>query len=62
MPLFSKQKVFCNICGTEFLTNFFEYEGRVCGQECYKELDWRQTLSLMGKEYYPKRTNEVSDQ
>jgi len=52
--LFSKQRVFCNICGDEVETDFRNYDGRVCSLDCYKELEWRKTLSIMGKEYYRK--------
>jgi len=25
-----------------------------CCKECYEEFDWRRTLSILGKDYYPK--------
>ena len=62
MSLFSKQKVFCQICGEEMETNFQSWKGRVCGRKCGKELEWRRTLSIMGKEYYPDpRKDEDSE-
>jgi len=26
---------------------------RVCSSACVREIRWRETLSIMGKEYYP---------
>lgn len=54
MPLFSKQQVHCNICGKPFETQFMPYDGRFCGQECCDEYNWRKTLAIMGKTYYPR--------
>ena len=28
--------------------------GRFCSMECLREGKWRETLSIMGKEYYPR--------
>jgi hypothetical protein len=28
--------------------------GRFCSMECLREGSWRETLSIMGKEYYPR--------
>lgn len=58
MSLYSKQKLFCNCCGIEM---FVEYHGikimgskfKVCSRVCLREISWRETLSIMGKEYYP---------
>jgi len=50
----SEQKVFCQACGREFLTRFKGYDGRVCSRECGEELEWRRTLSILGREYYPR--------
>lgn len=51
-----KQKLFCQVCGKEFLHNFINgfYDGRVCSKDCWEELDWRRVLSIMGKKYYKK--------
>lgn len=59
--IFSKQKWFCNCCGKEMFSSpcnamfgGFNNCYRVCGKECSDEMQWRHTLSIMGKEYYPK--------
>jgi hypothetical protein len=61
MGLFSKQKVYCQICGKEFETDFHSAssagygKGRpCCSKPCWEELEWRRTLALMGKEYMPQ--------
>lgn len=58
--LFSKQKFFCNCCGKEcFCTESGMLGGtrtmpwRICSTECMREIRWRETLSIMNKEYYP---------
>lgn len=56
MALFSKQKWFCNICGQEQFSviNANQYVGAMlCSMECNREFRWRQTLSIMGKDYKP---------
>lgn len=50
--MFSKQEVYCISCGKKFETNFQIYHGIVCGYPCFKELEWKKTLSILGKEYY----------
>jgi len=53
--MFSLQKLFCNTCGKEMLIKIADsYNGRFCSQECCNEFKWRETLSILGKEYYPK--------
>ena len=57
MSLFSKQKLFCNICGKEVEEEYDKIIGRnckVCSTECLEEFRWRDTLSMLGKEYRPK--------
>ena len=54
--IYSKQKIFCNCCGREMFTelpNVFGIKFRVCSKSCIREMQWRDTLSVMGKEYYP---------
>lgn len=62
--MFSLQKGFCRICGKEIEWSVGCWppytKKAVCGKECNKELNWRETLSIMGKEYYPDPT-EVKD-
>lgn len=55
--MFSNQKGYCRVCGAEMLWNVgssIPYSGLgVCGKECCQEYHWRETLSILGKEYYP---------
>ena len=53
MSVFSQQEIRCQICGASFNTDFQSYQGRVCNPECWKELEWRKALSVMGKDYRP---------
>jgi hypothetical protein len=58
---FSKQIVYCNVCGTKMSTEIAQlgkFDGRFCSMDCLREFEWRRTLSLMGKEYYPKPNKE----
>jgi hypothetical protein len=61
MSLFSKQKLFCNICGKEIEEEYNQIIGRncrVCSEECLDEFRWRDTLSMLGKEYRPRNKEE----
>lgn len=53
--MYSKQKGYCRICGIEMLwtPNTPWIKNVVCGKECNREFHWRETLSILGKEYYP---------
>lgn len=58
--LFSKQKWFCANCGIEQNTPMISGtvgcvgpEWKCCSIECYREIEWRRTLSILGKEYRP---------
>ena len=54
MSLYSKQKIFCNICGKELLIEYPNVIGRnckVCSMDCLHEFKWRETLSIMNHEY-----------
>jgi hypothetical protein len=56
MALFSKQVFYCNACGLKChqpLPNVIGRKWKVCSLECHREMDWRDVLSTMGKEYYP---------
>jgi len=53
--IYSKQKIFCNACGKKLFTEIPNVIGRsfrVCSMDCFKEMNWRETLSIMDKEYY----------
>ena len=52
------------ICGTPFLSDYGRMKnGSTCGQGCLQEWDWRYTLYVMGKDYYPdpKLSQEVDN-
>lgn len=60
--MFSKQRWFCNACGKEqnSVISANRWLGAMlCGTECIEEFKWRQTISIMGKEYYPRLTPSV---
>lgn len=56
--MFSGQDAFCNTCGRRLDTDFKAFDGRFCGRECHKEMEWRKTLSILGKRYEPQPTPE----
>jgi hypothetical protein len=74
MSLWSKQIFYCNCCGKEMFcgannvmgSNFLGW--KVCSIGCVREIRWKETLSLLGKEYYPdprkfdENGNEIKDQ
>lgn len=51
----------CMICGTDMQVSFtacgYESQG-ICGKKCYKELEWRRTLSILNKPYRPDNQSE----
>jgi hypothetical protein len=54
--LFSPQKWFCTVCGKEQFSQLTgnKFVGAVtCSPACYREFKWRETLAILGKEYYP---------
>ena len=54
--LYSQQKCYCNACGFVMhiqLPNVIGNKWRVCSLTCLREMEWRETLSIMGSEYYP---------
>lgn len=63
MGLFCEQPAYCLNCGKPFMTNFQFYKGTVCSEECGKEMQWKETLYIMGKEYYqqPVKDEETPD-
>lgn len=55
--IFSSMKWFCTCCGKEMLTPCTQAMGRewkTCSIDCVREIQWRETLSIMGKEYQPR--------
>lgn len=59
MSVFSKQKVYCRACGVEMFADLAgPCNSITCSSDCRDELQWRETLSMMGKEYYPRPGKE----
>ncbi len=57
--IFSKQPCYCPTCGKFDERNLSAPGwGMYCGKECREEWNWRETLSILGKEYYKEETNE----
>ncbi len=58
MALYSKQKLFCCVCGKEWEASAGYCEGNfdqgTCSKHCFREKEWRKTLSILGHEYYEK--------
>lgn len=55
MSIYSKQKWFCNNCGQEQFSEIPRSLGsthKCCSMDCVKEMSWKETLSILGKEYY----------
>lgn len=69
MPLWGKMVLFCCICGRRYEcsvgnTSKGYVKQACCSHPCLAEKDWRETLSTMGKDYYPdprKETNPMTD-
>ncbi len=63
MGIYSAQKMFCTICGSEYgwTCNHGFSESRACSRECHEEWKWRETLSIMGNSYYPPRSRQTGN-
>ena len=51
--MFSYMKIHCAICCAE-IDGMRCYSGNCCDKECYQEYDWRKTLAIINKPYYPR--------
>jgi hypothetical protein len=54
--LYSQQKCYCNACGCVMYMPLLDVMGkkwRVCSLTCLHEMEWRETLSIRGSDYYP---------
>jgi hypothetical protein len=49
--MYSKQKGYCRICGEAMMwtPNTPYIKNAVCSKKCHREFNWRETLSIMGK-------------
>jgi hypothetical protein len=56
--LFTKQPAFCSNCGKGG-----EYSIKrgwiACSRECAEDLMWKETLYILGKDYYPRPEKEA---
>lgn len=51
--MFSECEVYCSICrGVMDWQRRYGREACCCSRECYREFEWRRTLSVMGRAYY----------
>jgi len=68
MPIWGKVELFCCVCGVKFECSVGStvkgyFQQACCTRECLQEKDWRYTLSVLGKAYYPDpRTKEEKEQ
>jgi len=67
--LYSKQNWYCNSCGklqiSDLVNQYFggKFLGfAVCSKECVDEIRWKQTLSIMGSEYYSPGQKDAPEQ
>lgn len=52
--------LFCNVCRQEFdWHKGYGLDIRCCSKECFKEADWRRTLSILGENYRPQKKAET---
>jgi hypothetical protein len=61
MNLYSKQIIYCNNCGAQMNVAIPQAIGttfKVCSMECLREYKWKETLSIMNQEYYPRVIKE----
>jgi hypothetical protein len=52
--------MYCNCCGAKMHIALPRAVGRdykCCSMGCYQEMKWRETLSIIGKEYYLDTSN-----
>lgn len=64
MIFYSKQVIYCNACGKRMEDKIPKVIGRTfrcCSPECLREMEWRETLSILGKEYYPKPSSNQEE-
>jgi hypothetical protein len=58
MSLFKKQPAYCSMCGLKDDYEFDRTRPIICSEDCWEEFNWRYTLHVMGKDYYPKPKKE----
>jgi hypothetical protein len=52
--------MFCTVCGGKYLwsANHSWSTSRACGIHCHREFMWRETLSIMHREYYHRKVTD----
>lgn len=60
MPVFTKQPVYCSMCGGK---GYMEISRGplICSVGCWDEYNWRKALYIMGKDYYPQPERPFED-
>lgn len=62
MSFYSKQEWYCSVCGKREDRKLAGagFHNLACSVECWREHEWRKTLSIMGKDYYadPRKHDE----
>jgi len=54
MALFTKQELYCCVCGKKFMSDFNLYGGKVCSQACLQEYNFKYSCMITNKEYKPR--------
>ncbi len=50
-----KMELFCPVCRQPFdWMRGYGRDIRCCGKTCHDEAEWRRTLAILGKSYYPQ--------
>lgn len=52
-PIFKKQPGFCQVCGKPIEGSHDYGQRMVCNTDCLLEAEWRATLYILGRDYYP---------
>lgn len=57
MSIFSPMMIYCCICKKEFdaINSGVGRKQRVCSMDCFHEYEHREVLSILGKEYTPRK-------
>jgi hypothetical protein len=55
---FTKLLCYCPICKKEmdYWSGAYGRTQRCCSKDCYEEFEWRNTLAIRGREYYPRKS------
>lgn len=62
--MYIKQLVYCNCCGKELhieIPKMFGRDFKCCSMNCINEMKFRETLSILGKEYYTRDDLKINN-